>query len=423
MEMERTERDGYLELLFHGRLDAYWSQHLGEAVGEVLREGRHSVRLNMSVTEYISSAGVGELVKLYKQFAEVNGSFGVIEPSKRVRQVIEMVGLAPTLLGTEAAPAVAPPVPEARPEPQVGRLVSGNTAYEIHECVAGAALSCTVVGEPNRLRAATYSDRDCHTIEVKRNRIALGLGAFGGDFTECADRFGEFLTVAGAAACQPTDGANYPDYMLATSSFIPRMTALYGLACDGDFAKLVRFESAPGKGPSPLSGILETCADVAQAETAGFVIVAETAGLMGVQLKRSPVSKGAPGTDLFAFPDVRSWLSFSPEHCFPRALAVIVGIVSRNPGAALAPFVRPLTKASKLQGHIHAAAFGYRPLQKGRIELESSVRGLFDAGDPLGVLHLLADDRHISGGGESELLRGACWIGPVTSLRGAEEIQ
>src|SRR5579871_4418063 len=100
MEMERIERGDFLELLFHGRLDAYWSQHLAEAVGEVLREGRHSVRLNMSVTEYISSAGIGELVSLYKQFAAVNGTFYVIEPSRRVRQVIEMVGLGPTLLGS-----------------------------------------------------------------------------------------------------------------------------------------------------------------------------------------------------------------------------------------------------------------------------------------------------------------------------------
>jgi hypothetical protein len=29
MEMERIERDGFLELSFSGRLDAYWAQHGG----------------------------------------------------------------------------------------------------------------------------------------------------------------------------------------------------------------------------------------------------------------------------------------------------------------------------------------------------------------------------------------------------------
>ena len=30
-----------------------------------------------------------------------------------------------------------------------------------------------------------------------------------------------------------------------------------------------------------------------------------------------------------------------------------------------------------------------------------------------GVLHLLYDDRGISGAGESEFVRGACWVGPL----------
>jgi len=412
MELERTEREGFLELLFHGRLDAYWSQHLAEAVGEVLREGRHAVRLNMSRTEYISSAGIGELVKLYKQFASVNGTFAVIEPSRRVRQVIEMVGLAPTLFGSGPEPATLRDARSA-PKPEIAHRVSGDTSYEIHDYSPGAILNCTPVGHPDRLRAAAFSEPDCNTIDVSPRRMALGLGAFGGGFADCRDRFGEFLSVAGAAACQPTDGANYPDYMLASASFVPRISTLYGLACEGEFAKLIRFESAAGKVPATLSSILETCTDILQSESAGFVILAETAGLMGVQLKRSPVAAGDHRANLFAFPEIRSWLSFSPEHCHPRSLALIAGVVSANPSPALAPFVRSLRKASPLHGHVHAAAFGYRPLQKGRIDLHNSVRALFDTGSPEGVLHLLADDRHLTGGGETELLRGACWVGPI----------
>ena len=104
MEISRTQQDGYLELSFEGRLDAYWAQHLSAAVGEVMREGTHAVRLNLAKTSYISSAGIGELVSLYKQFTAVQGSFGVIHPSPMVRQVLAMVGLT-SLLDT-AAPSI-----------------------------------------------------------------------------------------------------------------------------------------------------------------------------------------------------------------------------------------------------------------------------------------------------------------------------
>ena len=48
--------------------------------------------------------------------------------------------------------------------------------------------------------------------------------------------------------------------------------------------------------------------------------------------------------------------------------------------------------------------------------MKPAIRSLFEAGGLLGVLHLLADDREIAGGGESELLRGACWVSPIHSI-------
>ena len=77
MEIIRKQHDGFLELFFEGRLDGYWAQHLSEAAGEVMREGTHSVRMNLSKTSYISSAGIGVLVEIYKQFQAVQGSFHV----------------------------------------------------------------------------------------------------------------------------------------------------------------------------------------------------------------------------------------------------------------------------------------------------------------------------------------------------------
>jgi hypothetical protein len=154
-----------------------------------------------------------------------------------------------------------------------------------------------------------------------------------------------------------------------------------------------------------------------EAESAAVVILAESAGLMGAALKRSPVA-GAAG--LFTYPEVRRWLSFSPERCYPHNLALIGGVASTAPGPELAPFVRPLARGSRVAGHFHAAAFGYRPLKKGALDFKSATRGLFEAGGLEGVLHILADDREMAGGGESELLRGACWVGPIRQFRNGE---
>ena len=64
-------------------------------------------------------------------------------------------------------------------------------------------------------------------------------------------------------------------------------------------------------------------------------------------------------------------------------------------------------------GHLHAAAFRFQPIQKGWIDLSATVTRLFEPNQLSGVIHVLNDDRGATGAGESELIRGACWIAPV----------
>jgi anti-anti-sigma factor len=413
MEIVRREQESYLEVVFEGRLDGYWAEHLATSVGEAMHEGKHAVRVNLAKASYISSAGIGVLVKLYQQFAAVNGSFAVLEPSVSVKKVLDLVGVAGILTGggIPAAPAAA--AAAVAPEPAIERREVDGAAFEIHRLKDSAELICRVVGDPAGLGKAGFTAAQCRALPVTDNRIAIGLGAFGDDFEQGQDRFGEFLALAGAAACQPTDGTNVPDYMTSSGSFVPKVATLYGVYCDGAYSKLVRFESAAGT-PVAFSSVVDACLETAGTRTAGFVMVAESAGLMGATLKLPPVNGGG----VFQFPEIRKWLNFSPERCHSRSLVVIVGVASAAAPAALEPVVRPLAKRTKTVGHFHAAAFGYRPLQKGKLDMRNTVRGVFEAGGLQGVLHLLADDREIAGGGESELLRGACWVGPI---RGAEK--
>ena len=118
-------------------------------------------------------------------------------------------------------------------------------------------------GDPRRLAATGYEEQDCRTILMSPERMVIGLGALGESYGQCRDRFEEILGIAGAGACQPTDGTNFPDYMMASGSFVPQVSALYALSCDGGFGKLVRFESATGNDPIAMSRFVETCLELA----------------------------------------------------------------------------------------------------------------------------------------------------------------
>ena len=67
---------------------------------------------------------------------------------------------------------------------------------------------------------------------------------------------------------------------------------------------------------------------------AAVVIVGEAAALVGAALRQSPAHAGA--ADLFAFPAIRSRLTFTTERAFARSLTLAVGIVARSPMPQLA---------------------------------------------------------------------------------------
>src|SRR5262252_6834343 len=105
MEIVRREREGFLEVVFEGRLDGYWGEHLASSVAEAMHEGKHAVRVNLAKASYISSAGIGVLVQLYQQFKAVNGSFGVLEPSEPVKKILDLVGVGEILGGGQVPSA------------------------------------------------------------------------------------------------------------------------------------------------------------------------------------------------------------------------------------------------------------------------------------------------------------------------------
>jgi hypothetical protein len=74
-------------------------------------------------------------------------------------------------------------------------------------------------------------------------------------------------------------------------------------------------------------------------------------------------------------------------------------------------FLRPVNE--RLNGHFHAAVTAFRSLPRGRVEIADVLAQAFQPRSVVSVVHLLRDDRPIEGGGESEFLRGACWVFPI----------
>ena len=422
MQVTKRSIGKVVELKIEGRVDGYWADHLGAAVDHEIRQGSHHIRLDLSEVPYLSSAGIGVLVRFYRDLTSIQGSFAVSNYSRTVLKVIELSKLEGVLLANASESLLTDEVPRVPTEisakvRQVGR---SEAKYELYSLAPEATLECRRLGDPTLLRFRGFSKEDCATVRFSETSFAIGLGALGDSFEECRGRFGELVLAGGAVAYLPTDGTNVPDFLLAAGTNMPDVQVCYAIACNGrdpqPFSNLIRFEAKRSDAPVAFTTLIESCLDMTVTDQIGVVMIAESAGVVGASLRRSPLAGAEFGA--FEFPAIREWLSFTSERAFAKSVVLVVGVAVRGKVDALASVVRPFSNTSvPLAGHFHAVAFSYRAVQKGQIDWRTSIKSLFEQQALEGVLHLINDDRIISGSGQSEFVRGACWVAPIASIR------
>src|SRR5215475_2523725 len=102
MQISKRQSGGMVDLLVEGRMDVHWSEHLAAAVREEMRRGLHHIRLDLSRVPYLSSAGIGVLVRLHHEFKSIQGSFAVANCSPTALKSLEITNLADLLIAKEA---------------------------------------------------------------------------------------------------------------------------------------------------------------------------------------------------------------------------------------------------------------------------------------------------------------------------------
>src|SRR5215471_6038554 len=150
MQISRRQTGEFLELLVEGRMDVHWSEHLASAVREEMRQGSHHIRLDLSRVPYLSSAGIGVLVRLHHEFKSIQGSFLVANCSPIALKSLQISNLAGLLVAKDRAlpetgetPSIEGPLPEA-----VKRFEKEAAVYDVYRLAPEAGLECRTVGEP-----------------------------------------------------------------------------------------------------------------------------------------------------------------------------------------------------------------------------------------------------------------------------------
>ena len=406
-----------------GRLDAEGALDLEDILAQLLREGVRSATIDLSRVTYMSTPALHVLARGGHEFSTLKGELRIAAPGEAIRQQLDAADLTRSLvLGAEAPkPTVtrhsAGGLNSLRGTSEwrvAGKLVLLHGLYESAARNPGASLACRVHGDPGWLERGIIEAKRAGTVQVGEEVFGLGIGGIGQQFADAAPRLGELIAAGGVVAYQPTDGGGVPDYLIGTAEQPASAVLGSGLMCEGGFETLSRFTERPAGQPVPLSELARVCLDQSSSATVGVVMLVEVAGLVGARLRRAPTDAARPAD--FTMPEVRDWFSITPERVHEGTVAVLVGVVSRQPDPLLAPLLRPVGISSDLVGHFHAAVFEFRPVPLRTVALRPLMTKYFSQQPLRAVMHLLHDDRGAVGAGESAFHRGICWVSPVSTI-------
>jgi anti-anti-sigma factor len=256
MEFTRTRSAEGVELHVTGRLDGFRAGQFAEELGRLIGEGVRQIRLDLAEVSYLSSAGIGVIVKYHQDLQKLDGNLVVAVASAPVQRVLEMARLGALVSVGKSVSGVQWPVSSV-----------GTVTIEVEVLEARARLRRWILGDPEVLRGVLVEESRAGRLRVGGALLAVGIGAFGKEFGQCCDRFGDFLAVGSSAAYLPSDGSNVPDYLVGGGD----MVVLYAVVCEGAFSHRIRFQSAR------VVEVLEA-GRKAVGEEMGMILVGDTEG-------------------------------------------------------------------------------------------------------------------------------------------------
>lgn len=398
MQLSQHQLNEFLIITAKGRLDANWAEYFTDFMLEQIRQGNHQLIVDAEEMDFLSSAGIRALVRVAKELMKVKGSFAIYQATPFVSKTIEMTGFKTWLI-------------EKLPIEQVNQQNSLHQKPHLiyHETDAAGHLQLKHVLNWKFPLAA--NNNNIHRLDFPGNTFALGIGSPANEAESCLHSAGEFLAACGQLIFQPPELKSKPDYLLSEGDYIPEISALQAIYLTGSMRGLIRFTPPEGEIRTGLAALAAEALALSESSVAAMLILAETDGLVGAQLIHEVADRNT--SDWPEFPEIRDWLSFSGEKVYPTHQALVFGVVSNQSHTLLDPLMHTLPSSDGLKGHFHAAVFPYQPLQNGNIGIQQSINKFLNGPPPLALLHLIDDNRPVSGLGESSFVRGACWFSPI----------
>lgn len=379
-------------LTLEGRIDGLSCPDLEREFSQLIEEGKRFLAADFSNVSYISSAGLRVFVSTQKRLKKIGGDLSVACPAPHILEVFSISGLTPVFRIVNDLNELQISAPSEN---------TGVSSEEINGITAEILSISTMPGQlitygsQTKLDTSSYSEQDVVKITAGNIKFATGLAAPGADYKEYKDLFGETVIINKNFYYYPALKKSCADFMLAGQTHQDTsFNFLHGFGFNGTWSKLIGFERE--EKPVELNEIAALAAGYASTNVFGAVLLAESSGLRGMNLKRIPIDENKPESgSVFDQKNFGDWIDFPLEASFNNHVIAAAGIMTKDK-SALSDSVRPIFPSDS-NFHIHAAIFEKGSLNKNIQKFDKELNRVLNELEVVKVQHLLGTARFRSG--------------------------
>lgn len=394
-EYHLSEELGLKCLHLKGRIDSMSATEIQHQVNGLILAGERRFVTDFEEVNYISSAGLRIFLAAQKQLSKAGGEIILFKMPPDVLRVFKMSGFEQLFRIASSEEEIRSALQGEQPAVEVSsREIEGIPVQYLKREVEEGKLF--TIGSQERLATSDYTEKDVIAVKPGDIQFGTGLAAIGDRYQDYKDFFGEALVITRHLYFYPATKRPAVDFMLYTQGDSSlEYKFFHGFGFNGDYKYILSFESPEGY--TELSRLIKALFALSEANILGVVLLAESKGLWGMNLKRVPLAENKPegGEDIFDSRNFSEWMNFPVEPSDMNNIVIGTGIAVRDRNALRAG-AQPLIPGEQ-NFHIHACVFEKQPFNINLQEFDKEMKRVLTELEVYKIQHILGQTRFSSG--------------------------
>ena len=386
---------GVVTLQIIGRIDSLTSQTVQQYLENLTESGERKIVIDFTQINYISSAGLRILLLFQKQLKKVDGEIILCNLSPAIADVLRMSGFINLFRILTSLDEITTLQAQTEGDATAKLLTKDGIAIEYFSPDAAPG-HLTLIGSHEKMADSTYGPNDLQTVKADELQFGLGFAALGDDYESTKNLFGEAVIIQGSLFYFPAVRRPVVDYMLISEEDSNiEYKFFFGINLTGNFSRIAAFECQEGL--VDLRQLVAIITELSPAKAMGVVLIAESKGLLGMYLKRVPLSENKPdnGLTIYSPENFAEWMDFPVEPTDFNKTAIGCGLVVPKKDAVPDVISHLLPDQSNI--HLHAAIFERGPLNKKAANFQQELKRITSESEVSKVIHILDGSRFSSG--------------------------